>query len=124
MKSFLVLALVLSTNVFAQTDSQILTTAPIDVDGYIKEKDASDGELDNIRSEIANQKKEIVLNKEKSKQYQELSKSVEKLSETTEVYLEEKRAAQEQIAEYNLKVKCLQAEEPGPECDRYVRRRR
>jgi hypothetical protein len=38
--------------------------------------------------------------------------------------LEEKRAAKEQIAEYNAKVKCLQADAPGPECDKYVKRRR
>lgn len=109
---------------FAQTETQVLSAEPIDVDGYIKEKQVTDGELENLRSEIEKQKKETVLNKEKSKSYQELSKSVEKLSETTEEYLEEKKEAQKQIAEYNLKVKCMQAETPGPECDKHVRRRR
>ena len=107
-----------------EIDSQVLSAAPIDVDGYLKEKKATDGELESLKLEIEKQKKETALNQVKSKSYQELSKSVEKLSETTEEYLEEKKAAQQQIAEYNMKVKCLQADTPGPECDKFVRRRR
>jgi len=104
-------------------EASVVNSEPINVDGYVKEVQASDPELDNIKSEIAKQKKDIVLNKQKAKSYQQLSKSVEKLSETTVEYLEEKKAAQEEIAAYNLKVKCLQSENPGPECAKYSKRR-
>lgn len=119
----ILLSLSFGFQAFSQTQATVLESETINVDGYVKEKSAEDPELSQIRGEIQRQKKEIVLNKEKAKKFQELSKSVEKLSETTEEYLEEKRAAQEQIAEYNLKVKCLQTETPGPECDKFVRRR-
>lgn len=106
----------------AQTE-QIIEADMINVDGVMKEQKTSDGELESIKSEIQKQKKEVVLNKVKAKSYQELSKSVEKLSETTEEYIEEKKAAQAEIAAYNLKVKCMQSEAPGPECDKVIRRR-
>lgn len=103
---------------------QTVNSEPINIDGYIKkEEPIRDQELVQIQSEISRQKKEVVLNKEKAKHYNELSKSVEVLTETTEEMLEEKRAAQQQIAEYNAKVKCLQEENPGRECDKYVKRR-
>lgn len=112
------------TQVVAQPETQVLNAEPINVDGYVKEKQVTDGELAGLHAEIQKQKKETILNKEKAKSYQQLSKSVEKLTETTEEYLEEKRAAKEEIANYNNKVKCLQSDAPGPECDKYVRRRR
>lgn len=103
---------------------QTVNSEPINIDGYIKkEEPIQDQELVQIQSEINRQKKEVVLNKEKAKHYNELSKSVEVLTETTEEMLEEKRAAQQQIAEYNAKVECLQQENPGRECDKYVKRR-
>lgn len=124
MKALILIAILMfAGTALAQTETQVLSAEPIEVDGYLKEKPATDGELENLKVEIEKQKKETALNKVKSKSYQELSKSVEKLSETTEEYLEEKKAAQQQIAEYNMKVKCLQAETPGPECDKFVRRR-
>ena len=107
----------------AWSESEILSPEVIDVDGYIKEEQVRDQELLTIQSELKRQKKEIVLNKEKSKQFKVLSKSVEKLSEATEEYLEEKKAAQAEIAEYNIKVKCLQEESTAPECAKYNRRR-
>ena len=105
---------------------QVLESRPIDVDGYMRQKEApvSDAELQTIRTEIQRQKKEIVLNKVKAKEFKELGKSTEQLSETTEEMLEEKRAVQEEIAAYNMKVKCMSTENPGPECDKYVRKRR
>lgn len=109
--------------VSANTDSKVINAEPIDVDGVLVEQTSADPELENIRSEINKQKQEIVLNKEKAKNYKELSKSVEKLSESTEEYLDEKKAAQDEIANYNLKVRCLQAENPGSECDKFIRRR-
>jgi hypothetical protein len=109
-----------------ESKAAVVESAPINVDGYLKEKERPivDPELQTIRSEIQKQKKEIVLNKVKAQKFKELGKSTEKLSETTEEMLLEKRAAQEEIANYNLKVKCLSQEVPGPECDKFNRKRR
>jgi hypothetical protein len=109
----------------AAPQPKIIQTAPINVDGYMKqEKPQSDRELEEVRSEISRQKKEIVLNKVKAQEFKQLGKSTEALSETTEDMLLEKRAAQEEIANYNKKVQCMQSEHPGPECDKFVRKRR
>ncbi len=123
------LALSFSCAVLAQdfqtesANEQILQTETINVDGYVKDKPIQDAEIQGIRQEIQKQKKEIVLNKEKSKHFKVLTKSTEQLSEATVEYIEEKKEAQAQIAEYNLKVKCLQSENPGKECDKHVKRR-
>ena len=127
MNSKTLLALALSTTAafaFAQSEEQVLNSDPIDVDGYLKEKNVTDGELEQIRSEIRKQKSASVLNKEKTKGFKELSKTTEKLSETTEEYIDEKKNTQKEIAEYNKKIDCLMKENPGPECDKYVRNRR
>ena len=123
MKALLFYLALSSQIVSANTDSKVINAEPINVDGVLVEQTTADPELENIRAEIEKQKQDIVLNKEKAKNYKELSKSVEKLSESTEEYLEEKNAAKEEIAAYNQKVKCLQAENPGPECDKFIRRR-
>lgn len=107
----------------ANEDIRILNSEPITIDGYVKEEAPKDQELVEIRQEIDRQKKEAALNRVKAKQFQELSKSTEVLTETTVEMLEEKRAVQEQIAEYNEKVRCLQMEKPTPECSKYVKRR-
>jgi uncharacterized protein YdbL (DUF1318 family) len=120
---FLSLALLFTLGPLATQASTVVESETINVDGYVKEAETSDPELTSLKAEIAKQKKDIVLNKQKAKSYQQLSKSVEKLSETTEEYLDEKKAAQEEIAAYNLKVKCLQSDSPGPECDKFVKRR-
>jgi opacity protein-like surface antigen len=101
-----------------------LNSDPINVDGYLAEdKPVTDGELEQIRSEIRKQKNETQLNKQKTKGFKELSKSTEKLSETTEEYIDEKKSAQKEIADYNAKIKCLMDENPGKDCDKYIRRR-
>ena len=124
MKLLLIAVMLVGASVcYAQLNTQVMETETINVDGYVTEKKNTDGELENIKYEIEKQKKEVVLNKAKAKSYGELSKSVEKLSETTEEYIEEKKAAQAEIAAYNLKVKCMQSDSPGPECDKHVRRR-
>ena len=124
-KTFLALALTVSTAfAYAQSEDQVLNSDPIDVDGYLREKNVTDGELEQIRSEIRKQKGANVLNKEKTKGFKELSKTTEKLSETTEEFLDEKKNTQKEIAEYNKKIECLMKEHPGPECDKYVRTRR
>lgn len=122
-RSYLLLALALSigTAAYAQSEEQVLNSDPIDVDGYLKEKQVTDGELEQIRSEIRKQKNEVQLNKDKSKGYKELSKTTEKLSDVTEEYLDEKKSAQNDIAEYNKKIKCLMEENPGKDCSKYVR---
>lgn len=103
---------------------QSITSEPINVDGVLVEKKrVVDPELEGIRNEIRKQKTELVLNKEKVKHYKALTKSVEQLSETTVEYLEEKKAAQAEIAEYNHKVKCLNEETPSKDCEKYSRRR-
>jgi septal ring factor EnvC (AmiA/AmiB activator) len=123
MKKLLILGLLICLSALAEEEGKVQNLEPINVDGYVKEQAAEDQELQSIKAEIAKQKEEVVLNKKKAQQFKELSKSVEKLSETTEEYLEEKRAAKEEIANYNAKVKCLQSEAPGAECDKYLRRR-
>ena len=127
MKSRNLLALVIAlsfSTAYAQNEEQVLNSDPIDVDGYLSEKQATDGELEQIKSEIRKQKNEVQLNKDKTKSYNELSKTTEKLSETTEDYLDNKKSAQKDIAEYNAKIKCLMEENPGKDCDKYVRNRR
>lgn len=123
-KNLLVLALSLSfATAYAQTEEQVLNSDPIDVDGYLHEKQVTDHELEQIKGEIRKQKNEVQLNKEKTKGFKELSRTTEKLSETTEEYIDEKKNAQGEIAEYNKKIKCLMEENPGKDCDKYVRNR-
>ncbi len=124
-KTLLALALAMSfATAYAQSEDQVLNSDPIDVDGYLKEKNVTDHELETIRSEIRKQKNEVGLNKEKTKGFKELSKTTEKLSETTEEYIDEKKNTQKEIAEYNKKIKCLMEEHPAADCDKYVRNRR
>ena len=127
-KILMVLALSMSfQTAFAQAqgEEQVLNSEPIHVDGYLAEdRPVTDGELEQIKGEIRKQKTEVQLNKEKTKGFKELSKQTEKLSETTEEYLDEKKDAQKEIAEYNAKIKCLMEENPGKECDKYVRNRK
>lgn len=115
-----------TTAVDHSSESPVVETKPIDVDGFLKKKEepVTDSELHSIRTEIQKQKKEIVLNKVKAQKFKELGKSTEQLSETTEEMLLEKRAVQEEIANYNLKVKCLSQETPTAECDKFSRKRR
>ncbi len=124
-KSLLAVALAMTTAfAFAQSEEQVLNSDPIDVDGYLKEKNVTDHELEQIRSEIRKQKNEVQLNKQKTKGFKELSKTTEKLSDTTEEYIDEKKNTQKEIAEYNKKIKCLMEENPGPDCAKYVRNAR
>lgn len=124
-KTLMALALTFTfAHAYAQSEDQVLNSDPIDVDGYLKEKNVTDGELEQIRSEIRKQKNEVHLNKEKTKGFKELSKTTEKLSDVTEEYIDEKKNTQKEIAEYNKKIKCLMEENPGPDCAKYVRNAR
>ena len=123
MKTNLLMVLAMSmtfATAYANED-QVLNNDPINVDGYLQERQVTDGELESIRNEIRKQKGEVILNKEKSKGFKELSKTTEKLSETTEEYLDDKKEAQAEIAEYNAKIKCLMEENPGRDCDKYIK---
>lgn len=123
--NLLVLALSLSfASAYAQSEEQVLNSDPINVDGYLHERQVTDGELEQIKNEIRKQKGEVQLNKEKTKGFKELTKTTEKLSETTEEYIDEKKTAQKEIADYNAKIKCLMEENPGKDCDKYIRNRR
>lgn len=124
MNSKTLLALALSMTAafaYAQSEDQVLNSEPIDVDGYLKEKNVTDRELEEIRSAIRQQKNELHINKEKTKGFKELSKTTEKLSDTTEEMIDEKKSSLKEIAEYNKKIKCLMEENPGPDCAKYVR---
>jgi hypothetical protein len=123
-RNLFVVSLLFSQVSFASTNTTIVTTEPINVDGYMTTTPATDHEMETIKSEIVKQKKEIVLNKEKSKGFRELSKSTSQLADVTSEYIEEKKAAQAEIAEYNTKVRCLQEENPGKDCEKYTRRRK
>ena len=125
-KTLLALALSLSfANAYAQSEERVLNSDPIDVDGYLaEERPVTDGELEQIKGEIRKQKGEVQLNKEKTKGFKELTKTTEKLSETTEEYIDEKKSAQKEIADYNAKIKCLMEENPGKDCEKYVRNRK
>jgi outer membrane protein W len=119
--ALVLLSAALTSQAQAQSDEQVLNSAPIDVDGYVQERSVTDNELEQIKGEIRKQKTEVKLNKEKTKGFKELTKTTEKLSETTEEYIDEKKTAQKEISEYNKKIKCLMEENPGKDCEKYVR---
>lgn len=77
-----------------------------------------DSELEYLNQEIEKQHEQINLNKQKTSKYRNLRKTTEKLGNVTEQYVEEKKASQEVINEYNLKIKCLlDEEETDPDCE-------
>lgn len=135
MKSFnksLALAVLvsLSFGAFAQED-QVLNTAPIDVDGYLHDKPATDGELEAIKSEYGKQKTATQLNKEKSKEYDKLNGQTEKLLESQDAYIDSKIESQKTIREFNRKtaenekrLKCLLEESTAPDCAKWVKNRK
>jgi opacity protein-like surface antigen len=96
-------------------------SAPVNVDGQgIEEEDIVDGELQYLDNELKKQGQQIKLNSKKTQKYKKLQNTTEKLSNTTEKYVEEKKASEKTIKEYNLKIKCL-LDESGtdPDCDGY-----
>ncbi len=106
--------------VVEQTNEAVLNSAPIDINGYVKDKPrATDSELEYLKQEINKQQNELEINKEKEKGYKELQKTTEKLADATEEYLEEKKESQAAIDAYNAKIKCLMEEGRDPkECDK------
>ena len=120
----------LSLGAFAQDDS-VLNSAPIDVDGYLHEKQVTDGELEAIKSELGKQKNTTQLNKVKSKEYDKLAGQTEKLLESQDEYIDSKIDSQKTIKDFNKKsaenekkLKCLLEESKSPDCAKWVKNRK
>jgi hypothetical protein len=124
-KNLLALALSMSfASVYAQSQEQVLNSDPIDVDGYLREKQVSDGELESIKSTVQKYKNENMLHKEKARELNKLTNEAEKIGENAEekihAQVEAKRAeekAMQKIKKAEAKLKCLMEQINSPECD-------
>jgi opacity protein-like surface antigen len=119
----------LSFSAVAQ-DEQVLNSDPIDVDGYLQEKQVTDGELEMIKQEHGKQKTMTTLNKEKSKELGKLAGQTEKLLDSQDQYIDSKIESQKAIKEFNKKsaenekrLKCLLEESDSPDCAKWVKKR-
>jgi len=121
--SVFALALAACTLTGAYANDQILNSDPINVSGYVSEPQATDHELETVRNELSKQKRAIQVNKEKAKTYNKLGRSTEKLADATEDLIEERNDSQAVIDRYNKKIECLMEENPGKDCDEYVKRK-
>jgi opacity protein-like surface antigen len=115
-------------SVYAQSEDQVLNSEQIDVDGYLKEQNVTDGELEQIKGELGKQKNMTQLNKEKAKELGKLSGQTEKLLDSQDQYIDEKIESQKAIKEFNkktaeneLKLRCLLEESKSPECSKWVK---
>jgi hypothetical protein len=125
-KAFLAAAFTISF-AFAQTEEQVLNSAPINVDGYLNEdKPVTDGELESIRSELNKQKMGTKLNKEKAKDLGKLTNQTEKLLDSQDEYIDQKIESTNAIKEFNAKyeenqkkLKCIMEELDTEECTPY-----
>jgi opacity protein-like surface antigen len=122
-KLFLSLSVISSSFVGAFADDSVLNSDPININGYVSEAPSTDGELEKVRGELRKQKQTIQINKEKSKKYKELGRTTEKLADVTEELIDERKEATTTIDKYNKKIECLMQENPGADCDEYVRRK-
>lgn len=127
-KTLLAVALTLSfATAYAQSEEQVLNSAPINVDGYLAEpKPVTDGELEGIRSELNKQKVGTQLNKEKAKDLGKLTNQTEKLLDSQDEYIDQKIESTQAIKEFNnkyeegqRKLKCILEESDSAECDPY-----
>ncbi|MBL7665331.1 MAG: porin family protein [Bacteriovoracaceae bacterium] len=98
---------------------QPIENSQMNINGYVKEQpQATDAELEYLKSELQKQQGELQVNKEKEKKYKELTDTTEKLADATEDYLEEKKNSQSTIEAYNKRIKCLMEEGRDPkDCD-------
>ncbi|MBY0516289.1 MAG: porin family protein [Bacteriovoracaceae bacterium] len=117
-------------SVYAQ-EEQVLNSDPINVDGYLAEKQVTDGELEGIKSELNKQKTGTQLNKVKAKEYDKLQGQTEKLLESQDEYIDAKVDSVKAVKEFNKKsqenekkLKCLLEESDSPDCAKYVKNRR
>ena len=124
----MVLALSLSfATAFAQSEEQVLNSAPINVDGYLaEERPVTDGELEQIRSELNKQKMGTQLNKEKAKDLGKLTNQTEKLLDSQDEYIDQKIESTNAIKEFNhkyeenqKKLRCIMEELDTEECEPY-----
>ena len=122
-KLFLSLSVISSSFVGAFANDAVLNSDPIDINGYVSEAPATDNELEKVRGELRRQKQTIQINKQKSKKYKELGRTTEKLADVTEDLIEERKEATTTIDKYNKKIECLMQENPGSDCDEFVRRK-
>ena len=122
-KLFLSLSVISSSFVGAFADDTVLNSDPININGYVTEAPSTDGELEKVRGELRKQKQTIQINKEKSKKYKELGRTTEKLADVTEELIDERKEATSTIDKYNKKIECLMQQDPGADCDEYVKRK-
>lgn len=129
--NLLVLALSLSfATAYAQSEEQVLNSAPINVDGYLaEERPVTDGELEQIRGELKKQKMDTQLNKEKAKDYGKLSQQTEKLLDSQDEYIDSRIESSKAIKDFNkkheenqIKLRCILEESTSAECDKYKNR--
>lgn len=120
--SVLALAVTVCTFTGAYANEEILNSDPINVSGYVSEPEATDMELENVKNELRKQKQAIQVNKKKAKTYEKLGKSTEKLADVTEEMIDERKESKATIEKYNKKIECLMEENPGKDCDEYVKR--
>ena len=111
-------------------ETDVLNSAPINVDGYLHEKPVTDAELENIKNELNKQKTFTQLNKEKAKELNKLSGQTEKLLESQEQYVDGRVESQQAINEYNKKkaendkkLECLLNESTSPDCAKWVKKK-
>lgn len=122
-KLLLSLAVISSTFVGAYANDDVLNSDPIDINGYVHEAPATDSELEGVRNDLRKVKREAVVNKEKSKSYKKLAKEAEKLSDVTEEMIEDRKESKDVLSKYNKKIECLMQEDPGKDCDEFVKRK-
>ena len=122
-KLLLSLSVISSSFVGAIANDAVLNSDPIDINGYVSEAPATDNELEKVKGELRRQKQTIQINKQKSKKYQELGRTTEKLADVTEDLIEERKDATSTIDKYNKKIDCLMQQDPGADCDEYVKRK-
>ena len=122
-KLFLSLSVISSSFVGAIANDAVLNSDPIDINGYVSEPAATDAELEGVRNDLRKVKRERVVNKEKSKNYKKLAKEAEKLSDVTEEMIEDRKESKDILSKYNKKIECLMQENPGADCDDYVKRK-
>ncbi|MFP5385789.1 MAG: outer membrane beta-barrel protein [Bacteriovoracia bacterium] len=123
-KTLMVLALTVSfATAYAQSEEQVLNSAPINVDGYLHEdKPVTDAELESLKSTVNKYKTENKLYKEKSKVLNKVTSEAEKIGENAEekimAQVEAKKAetkAMEKIKKAEAKLKCLLEENRASE---------
>ena len=126
--NLLVLALSLSfATAYAQSEEQVLNSAPINVDGYLaEERPVTDGELEQIRGELRKQKMGTQLNKEKAKDLGKLTQQTEKLLDSQDEYIDSKIESTKAIKEFNSKyeenqkkLNCIMEESNSADCEKY-----